>query len=226
MNKFKTSRRLSGLLAFGVSALLYAAGGTAVFLWTKHFLEKPRHVQVPAPIRMEFAQIELQASVPEEPEPEEEPPPPVEDADVALEEVPEEEPPPEPPEEPPEPAPEEIQPEPEPEPAPAQVTQQAAAPQIPPVDSDELLAWVQGLIEQAKYYPASARRAGFEGEFEVTVEVNTSGVVTRTSIQNGRGHPVLRRALEKILGTLIDRRYSRPLDAPQQIDFRFEFELE
>lgn len=225
MNRFRTSRRLSGLLAFVLSTLLYAAGVTAVFLWTKKLLEKPTKVQIPAPIRLEFAQIELQASVPE-PELEPEPPPPVEDADIALEEPPEEEPPPDPPEEQPEPEPEEIQEEPEPDPAPAQVSQEAAAPQIQPVDPDALKAWVQTQIEQAKYYPPTMKRAGIEGQFIVSVVVNREGVIESARIVEGQAHPVLRSATQKILGAVIGRDFGHSLDAPQEIRFDFGFDLQ
>ncbi len=228
MNRFRTSRRGSSLLAFILSALLYAAVFTAVLFRTRPLQEQPATVQIPAPIRLEFAQIELQAADPAaEPEPEpEEIPPPVEKADIALEEVPEEEPPPDPPEEQPEPEPEEIQEEPEPEPAPAQVSQEAAAPQIQPVESDELFAWVQTLIELEKYYPSTMRQAGIEGQFVVAVVINREGEIESARIVEGRAHPVLRKATQKILSSVLGRNFGRALAAPEEIRFDFGFDLQ
>ena len=201
MNKLSPSERLSRLLAFALSILLYAGAGSAILYRMERFMAEQPALRVQA-INLDFAQMELQAAV--EPPPPPEPVP--EEADTALEELVKE-------------------PEPEPVPAEARVVQAAAAPEVPPVEQNALLAWAVEQIEREKYYPASARRAGYKGTFQVRVTVGTDGILSGAEVRGGRGHPLLRRSLEKILGRLIGRSYGQPLPQPAELSFEFEFKL-
>lgn len=216
---------MSSLLALLLCGLFY--GGAIAWLLYRKPSEPPASFD-PQPVHLSFAQVALQAE-PEpplpEPEPEPEPPPePVPEiepeADIALESV-EEEPFPEP--EPPEPEP---IPEPLEKAVQAEVSQEAAAPAVEPVPRAELLAWVQRQIEQEKYYPPSARRAGYEGRFRLQVNLDPSGTVVHAAVLDGRGHPLLRHSLEKIMEKLNGRRFGRSLPEEVSLPFEFEFQLQ
>ena len=204
MNKLRPSERFVRLLAFSLSLLLYAGGGAAGYLWGKRLSETPPppvHVNA---VNLSFAQMELVAV--EEPPPPKEPEPlPPEEVDVVLEEIIEE-------------------PEPEPIKAEALVNQEAAAPESI-TDADALTAWVQLQIENEKYYPPSARRAGYEGTFDLLVVLEKDGTISEAVITYGRGHPLLRRALEKMLGNLPGRNYGQPLGQTIDVPVEFQFEL-
>lgn len=129
-----------------------------------------------------------------------------EEIDVALEEIIEE-------------------PEPEPIEADAQVTQEASAHEEA-VDPNALVEWVQLQIEREKYYPPSAKRAGYQGIFDLMVVVEEDGTISDASIIYGRGHPLLRRALEKMLGKIIGHKFAQPLGQTVEVDVEFEFELQ
>jgi TonB family protein len=203
VNKSRTSERLSGLLAFALSGLFYIAVVALVLLWTKNrpVFQPAFH---PAPVNLSFAQIELKAAeLP--PEVKTEHPPP-EKAEVAVELEPE--PPP-----------------PEPIKAEAKVTQEASAPVVPPVDRNVLLDWVRTQIEKEKYYPPAARNAGFEGQFRLLIKIGPDGKISEAAVLDGKGHPMLRHSLEKIMIGLIGRDSGQPPPAPVELPFEFEFKL-
>ncbi len=194
-------------MAFSLCLLLYAGGGSAGYFWGRGLSEeKTASVHVNA-VNLSFAQMELVA-VEEPPPPKEPEPPPPEEVDVVLEKIIEE-------------------PEPEPEPveADAFVSQEASASEEA-VDSDALSDWVLEQIEKGKHYPATAKRAGYEGVFDLLVIVEADGTISEASIVYGRGHPLLRRALEKMLGNLIGRNFGKPLGQTVEMEVEFEFELE
>jgi len=204
VNKFRTSERLSGVLAFALSGLFYVAVAALILFLIKNHSTEPRAFNL-APVNLSFAQIELQAAA--EPPPEIKPePPPLEKAEVAIE--PEPEPPP-----------------PEPVRVEAQVTQEASAPATPPVDRNVLLDWVRKQIEKEKYYPPAARNAGFEGKFILSVKIGTDGKISEATVLDGTGHPMLRRSLGKIMAGLIDRDSGQTISAPVELPFEFEFKL-
>lgn len=149
-------------------------------------------------VRLQFAQMELQAV--------REPTPLPREADAAMEELPKE-------------------PD-EPVPADAQIVQEAAAPKIPPVKQNALLTWVYEQIEKEKYYPASAQRAGYEGTFNLQVSIGTDGIISRAKVLGGKGHPLLRSSLEKVLNRLVGRSFGQPLPAPVELPFEFQFKLD
>lgn len=205
MNKARTSERWTRLLALICTISLYVVLIWGVGLWAERLLNPdPVDVSVSA-VKLSFVQMELMAT--EEAQPELELPPP-EEVDVALEEIVK-------------------KPEPEPEPvvAEAQVTQAAAAPE-PEVNSADLQAWIFEQFEQEKYYPVSAQRAGFEGTFQLLVTVDSDGTIISSEILSGKGHVLLRRAVEKIGGKLIGRNFDRPLDKLTQVPIKFKLELE
>lgn len=210
MNKFRTTERLSGLLAVVLSGLFYLAVATLILFLMKTQSPPPPAFH-PAPVNLSFAQIELQSAAAPPPTVESEPP---EEAEVAIEE----------PVAPPEWMPPEHPPEPRFVEATAQVTQQASAPTIPPVDPDRLIAWVQMLIEKEKYYPPAARSAGFEGQFRLLITIGTNGRVSTAVVIDGKGHPMLRRSLEKIAAGLAGRDFGQALPGPctfiQPVDFK------
>ena len=163
---------------------------------------------------MQFTQIEMtQVAEPPPPEPEPEPEPEVveepepeplpepEEADIALEEIVEE------------PKPEAI---PEPEPVQeeaevvAQVTQEASAPE-PVVNVDQVGAWVRSVVEKEKSYPKAASRAGYEGEYQIRVTVGANGVIESADILSGRGHPLLKRTVARMLKKLPGQSYGQPV---------------
>jgi TonB family protein len=221
VNKARPSERLSGLLAFVLSTLVYIAVTARVVFLMKTRPPEPRAV-TPAPLTLRFAQIELQAAAEPPPEPVVEVRP---DPAPAPEEI-EPEPPPEPidvvPDEPPEMPPA----EPEPVSAAAQITQEASAPAAPPVDRNVLFDWVREQVEQEKYYPPSARNAGYEGAFRLQIEIGVDGRITAAAVLGGQGHPMLRRALEKMMLGLIGRDFGQSLPAPVELPFDFEFKLQ
>lgn len=209
MNKFRTTERLSGLLAVVLSGLFYLAVATLILMKTQ---SPPPSAFHPAPVNLSFAQIELQSVADQPPSVEPELP---EEAEVAIEG----------PVAPPEWTPPEHPPEPQPVEAAAQVVQEASAPPILQVDPNRLIAWVQMLIEKEKYYPPAARSAGFEGQFRLRVEIGMNGKISSASVVDGNGHPMLRRSLEKIMNGLIGRDSGQMLPEPLSLPFGFEFKL-
>jgi protein TonB len=214
VNKIRTSERLSGVLAFTVSCLFYAAAGMMVIFLAQRAAVEQRPAMGPKAVHLSFAQIELKAA--ETPPPE---PVPVipEKADVAPEEILD-------------------KPEPEPVPAPAQVVQEATAPATP-VESAEPLAgtvaevdWrgmavakVRAMVEREKYYPAAARNAGYTGWCRVRIHLAPDGTVSGYEVEERHGHPLLGRAVEttlgKIQGQKIGLEMAQPLDVPLTIEF-------
>ncbi|MDK2857611.1 MAG: periplasmic protein TonB [Verrucomicrobiota bacterium] len=217
MNKLNTARRLSRLLALALSSLFYIAAGVLIRSWTQNrSAERPAFS--PPAVNLSFAQIELQAAEPPpviEPEPVPEPeeiapePLPPEKNDMAKEELPETR----------------TEPEPEPRSPEAQVTQEASAPTIQPVAPNILRAWVREQIEKEKYYPPSARNAGYEGGFRLLVKIGTDGKISEARVLGGHGHSLLRRAVEKITGSLPGRDFGQPIPEPVELPFEFEFKL-
>ena len=210
MNKFRTSERLSGVLAFALCGLFYVAVAALIFFLMKNRPPEPRAFN-PAPVNLSFAQIELQAATEPPPDVKPEPPPP-EKVDMVIEEVVTllEPPPPEPPQR--------VE-------TPAQITQEASAPATPPVDRNVLLNWVREQIEKEKYYPPAARNAGYEGRFRLLIKIGTDGKISEATVLDGKGHPMLRRSLEKIMTGLIGRDFGQTLPDPVELPFDFEFKL-
>lgn len=233
MNKLHPSERWIRLLAFSLSLLLYGVAVNVIWFWADRLSDDRSALISLSAVHLSFAQMELTAveeiPPPKEPEPspkkEPEPPPP-EEVDVVLEEIIEE----------PEPdvssealvkeervetdmarrnEMEEV----------AQVTQEAAAPEVV-ANPDALRAWVQQQIEREKYYPVTARRAGYEGSFNLLVKVEADGAISEAVVLSGRGHPLLRRSLEKIMELLIGRNSGRSLEKAVELPFEFNFELQ
>jgi protein TonB len=216
VNKFRTSERFSGMLAFALSCLFYAAAGMLVVFLAQRATVEQRPAMGPKVVHLNFAQIELKAA--EAPPPE---PVPVipEKADVAPEEVPEKQ-------------------EPEPVPAPAQVVQEAAAPETQ-VESAEPLAgtvaevdWrgmavakVRAMVEREKYYPAAARNAGYTGWFRVRIHLAPDGTVTSYQVEARHGHPLLGRAVETTLGKIQGQKTGIELPVQLDVPLTIEFEL-
>jgi len=204
VNKLRPSERLIRSLAFSLTLLLYTAGISAFCFWAERLINQESAAISVNAVNLNFAQMELVAV--------EEPPPPEpelllpEEVDVVLEEIIEE-------------------PEPEPVEANALVNQEASASEAE-VDLGELGNWVQLQIEKEKYYPPSAQRAGYEGVFDLLVVVGSDGTIIEASIFYGRGHPLLRRSLEKMLGKLPGRSFGKPLGQTVEMEVEFEFELE
>ncbi len=192
-------------MAFSLTLLLYAGGGSVgYFLDFGSLEEETSSVSVKA-VNLSFAQMELVAV--EEPPPPKEPEPlPPEEVDIALEEIIKE-------------------PEPEPIEADAFVSQEASADEEA-VDSDALSEWVLEQIQKEKYYPPSAQRAGYEGVFDLLVVIEADGTILDAYIVYGRGHPLLRRSLEKMLGKLSGRSFGKPIGHAVEMEVEFEFELE
>ncbi len=204
MNKLRPSERLLRLLALLLCLLLYAGGGSVGYFWGSGLFEENRtSVHIHA-VNLNFAQMELVAA--QEPPPQEPEPLPPEDVDVVLEEIIEE-------------------PEPEPVEADALMSQEASSADEE-VTADALSDWVLEQIQKEKYYPPSAKRAGYEGIFDLLVIIEADGTISEASIIYGRGHPLLRRSLEKMLGTLVGRNFGRPLGQTVEMPVEFEFELE
>jgi len=205
VNKPRSSEGAIRSLAFSLTLLLYAGGGAAGYLWGRSLSEeKAAPVQFNA-VNLSFAQMELVA-VEEPPPPKEPEPPPPEEVDVVLEEIIEE-------------------PEPEPVEADAFVSQEASAVEEE-VNPDALSEWVLEQIQKEKYYPPSAQRAGYEGVFDLLVVVGSAGTILDASIVYGRGHPLLRRSLEKMLGKISGRSFGKPIGQTVEMEVEFEFELE
>jgi len=216
VNKFRTSERLSGLLAFALSGLFYTAAGVLVIFLAQSADVEQQPAMGPQAVNLSFAQIELKAA--EAPPPE---PVPVipEKADVALEEISE-------------------QPAPEPVPVPAQVVQEAASPATPVEAAEPLpgtlakvdwrgnaVAKVRAMVEREKYYPAAARNAGYTGWCRVRIHLAPDGTVSSYEVETRHGHPLLGRAVETTLGKIQGR--SIGMELPQSLDvpLTIEFEL-
>ena len=207
MNKLRPSERWIRFLAFVFSILLYVAIVGVIWFGADRLSEEEApsiHINA---VNLSFAQMELVAV--EEPPPPKEPEPlPPEEVDVALEEIIEE-------------------PEPEPEPvqADALVSQEASS-----IDEEvavgALSDWVSEQIQREKYYPRTAQRAGYEGVFDLLVIIDADGTISEATITYGKGHPLLRRSLEKILGILIGRNFGQPIGQAVEMPIEFEFELE
>ncbi|MBI9019879.1 MAG: TonB family protein [Verrucomicrobia bacterium] len=202
MNKLRPSERWIRLAAFFLSLLLYAAGVVGVYRWSENLLKKDPVLISMKAVNLSFAQMELMAAEETPPPPEILPPP--EEVDVALEEIIKE-------------------PEPEPVRAEALVNQEAAAPEAA-VDADALLVWIQEQIEREKYYPAAAERMGISGTFELLITMGADGMIRSAEVLPGKGHGILRQALERMMRKIVGRRFGRPLGAAQEFPFQFEFE--
>jgi outer membrane biosynthesis protein TonB len=213
VNKFRPSERLSGLLAFALSALFYSSIAALVFVWMRsHPVEQAAFT--PAPVHLNFAQIKLEAAEsPPEMKPE---PPPPEKAEAAVEPKPEETPP--------EPVKADLAHRSEME-VTAQVTQEASAPAVLPVDRNVLLNWVREQIEKEKYYPPAARNAGLEATFTLLVKISADGAISSAEITGGKGSFLLRNALNNMLIKLPGRKFGQPLPVAMELPFEFEFDL-
>lgn len=216
VNKFRTSERLSGLLAFALSCIFYTAAGVLVVFLAQRTDVEQQPAMGPQAVNLSFAQIELQAA--ETPPPEPRPVMP-EKVDVALEEIPE-------------------KPEPEPVPAPAQVVQEAAAPETTIVTVEPLagtaqeidwrgvaVAKVRAMVEREKYYPEAARRAGYTGWCRVRVHLAPDGTIAGCEIEEQRGHPLLARAVETTMGKIQGRNIGLELPVQLDVPLTIEFEL-
>jgi TonB family protein len=215
VNKTRPSERLVRSLALLLCLLLYAGGGTAGYFWGRGQSEEDvTSIHVNA-VNLSFAQMELVAV--EEPSPPKEPEPlPPEEVDIALEEIIEE----------PEPdlSAEALAKE-EPIEADALMSQEASSADDE-VTADALSDWVLEQIQKEKYYPPSAQRAGYEGVFDLLVIIEADGTISDASITYGRGHPLLRRSLEKMLKKLPGRNFGKPLGQTVEMEVEFEFELQ
>ena len=216
VNRRGPVERLIRLLMFALCALGYAAGLLLLFRGLENRVPT---VSVPKAVRLSFLQLELQAEPTPTPVPEPAPEPDVvreiEEADVSLEEVPEKRTP----EPRPAPLPEESRPE-----APvANVSQEAGAPE-PGVSAESVQSWVVALIEKEKYYPPAAERMGLRGMFTLRVSVDDAGVIQTAEVVDGRGHRILRQALEKMMAKLSGRRFESRIGEPVEFDVEFEFE--
>jgi TonB family protein len=214
VNERHPGERRVRLIALCLCGAVYLVAAGLVFRGLEE--EPQQRTPVVSSMTLSFVQVELQAPAAPEPEPQPQPellPEPV-DADVAPEKA----------EEVPEPLS-----EPEPEPMPesdapvAQVTQQASAPVLL-VSADELQGWVIGRIEREKYYPPAAERLGLRGTFDLSVTVDDSGTIRMAEVLEGRGHRILRQALEKMLRTLPGQQFGRPIGETVEFEIEFSFE--
>ncbi|QHI68518.1 energy transducer TonB [Tichowtungia aerotolerans] len=216
MNKSCPFERLTRLAALCLCGAVYLIVLVLVF----QGLENQRNAAVPvaSAVKLSFVQAELQAEpapLPE-PAPKPEPKPEPEEADVALEDVPEEpmpEPTPEPPREEP----------PRPEAPVAQVSQEAAAP-VYSVAPDQVQGWVIEQIEREKYYPPAAERFGLQGTFDLLVILDEHGTILSAEVLGGEGHRILRQALEKMLVKLPGRSFGQPIGETLAFEVEFSFE--
>ena len=215
MNRTLPSERRVRLIAFLLCALLYVSGVGLVFQTLENRTEQP--VAPVRAVKISFSQVELQAEPAPEPEPEPEPeimPKPEEDADVSLEEV----------EEKPK---EEVKSSPEPmlhpEAPTANITQEAAAP-TPAVSAETVQGWVLEELERVKYYPPLAEKFNFRGTYELEIIVGENGTIRSAEVLSGRGHRILREAMEKMLARLVGLNFGHPIGEAQALGFYFEFE--
>lgn len=213
MSRVRSFERHARISAFVLSCLLYALAAWFFRLWTENLPDTASPSFSVNSVNLSFTQIKLQAAVeapPPEPKPEPEPEP-LEEVDVVLEEIIEE----------PEPEPE---PDPEPIPVEAQMTQ-AAATMEPYRESEHLGIWVSGLVEQVKYYPATAQRAGMTGTFDLLIKVGKDGVISEVTIASGKGSALLRRALSKMIRSLPGKYFGRPIEEAVDLSLPVDFEL-
>jgi len=204
MSSLRPSERLIRVLAFSTTLLLYAGGGFGIG-WNRHLFELKTPPTSGSALHLSFTQIKLVAV--EDPPPQKKPellsP---EEVDVALEERVKE-------------------PDPKPEKAEAFVSQEATAPKST-LDPDALLAWVREQMEKEKEYPITAQRAGYEGRFNLLIQVGIDGRIDEAHIESGKGHPLLRRSVEKIIKRLPGRSFGQPLDQAVELPFDFIFQIE
>jgi outer membrane biosynthesis protein TonB len=57
------------------------------------------------------------------------------------------------------------------------------------------------------------------------VKIGTDGRITEAVVLEGKGHPMLRRSLERIMDGLAGRHSGLTLPAPVELPFDFEFKL-
>ena len=220
VNEFLTvERRVEGL-AFVLSLLVFVAGWwvlSSYFYETAPDEHSSLFVQA---VNLNFAQRELVAveeekrPLPKEPEPVAQP----EEVDVVLEQVVE--------------VPE-VEPDPEPEPekevelepllAEAQVWQEASSDQEQ-VDFNALDQWIHKEIDSVKYYPPAAERIGLTGIFDFSLTVNSGGTIVSAEVLEGKGHRMLRRALEGMLQRLVGRSFGKSIGEAYEFAAEFEFE--
>ncbi|GEM_PF-1319082 len=208
------------LLALLLTCLTFFFGGVLVYLWHRNLPKNtPAQFSLPA-VKISFTQIELQAAPEvltneEPPVPEvlteEELLPPEPETEISLQELPSEA---------------ENNSVQESVESNAQITQEAAAPEIATVPADALIMWVQGLIEKEKYYPAVMEREGRTGRFSLTVRISEEGRITATDITGGHGHSMLKNALNRMISQLPGKEFGQPLPTAKTLYFEFEFNLE
>jgi TonB family protein len=205
VNNLRTATCVARLIAFVISLFLYGGTLWLIAFWANQWVDEPRALPVEISLNWSEAPQVEQVAVEEPPPPVEQEPPP-EEVDVALEELVEE-------------------PEPEPVFAEAQVSQEASAPEL--IDEkNPLLAWVQARIEKEKYYPAAARRAGIEGDYVLAIAVRADGTIESAEVVSGKGHFLLRRALDKMIGALPGQQFPGQLSQKERLEFSFSFNLE
>jgi protein TonB len=209
----------SRLLAVLLCVRVYSGLAGLIFFWSQQHPPSVPPISRSA-VTLSFEQIDLRAVVEEAvPEPQPEPEPAIEkpvvkpvlpeEVDVAVEKI--QDPMPEPVEQ---------------DAVEAQVTQEASAPVIAPVSPDLLRSWIRELLEREKYYPRAAREQGLEGAFTLAVQIDEAGEIVSTEITGGKGHIVLRNALQKMLTALPGQSFGRPLPTSERLEFEFKFNLD
>lgn len=243
MNRFCTSERLSGLLAFALSGLLHIVAGVLVIFLSLRPAGKSWPAMGPKAVNLSFAQIELQSAAASSSRPASpEPAPLPEPADVALKEI----------QKAPEPEPE-ASPEPEVlRPAEAEVAQkptaaqtaqtaQEASAQRAQIEAAESFAglnrtgtvnWrmlavakLRAMVEREKYYPPAAQKAGYTGRVSVLIRLEPDGMVSGYEVRENRGHPMLSRAVETTLEEIKGQNIGLTLPERFEILLPIEFEL-
>lgn len=239
MNESYPSKRRSGRLAFVFSCLLHVAAGTLIFFAIRRVAVEQWPSMGPRAASMSVMQIALQPAAASSAKPA--PPPPApKPVEVPLEEI----------QKPPEPEP---QPEPavtkpaETSEAPvsteaqtAQTAQSASAPGAQIEASETLpgsgtvreinwrmlaIAKLRALVEHEKFYPLSAQKAGYTGEFMVLIRLEPDGTISGCEIKERRGHPLLGKAVEATLDKIRGRSLGMTLPARLDVQLPIEYEL-
>jgi|GEM_PF-2035712 len=122
----------------------------------------------------------------------------------------------------------------------AQMAQQAAAPEAQVEAAEPMagqgrigevgwrmlaLAKLRAMVEQEKFYPLSAQKAGYTGRFRVRIRLETDGTISGCEIAERRGHPLLGKAVEVTLEKIRGRTLGMVLPERFDILLPIEFEL-
>ena len=239
VNNFYPFKQCGGRRAFAFSCLLHITVGTLIFFTARRCAVEQWPPMGPKAENLSVMQIALQpaAASPVQPV---SPPPPPEPAEVPLKE------PQKVPESNPAPVPAVTKPaEAAASPAPvaaqaAQTAQKAAAPGAQ-VEAAEPLAgqkptgeidWrmlaiakVRAMVEQEKFYPPSAQKAGYTGRFKVRIRLEPDGRISGCEIAERHGHPLLAKAVEETLKKIRGRTVGLTLPERFDILLPIEFEL-